>query len=118
MTKNYTLYHNPKCTKSRGTLALLAERGIEHKTVHYLEDQLTRTELEGLFKALGKLPSEVIRKKENAYKDLDLENASEDELIDAILAQPILLERPILVLNGEKAAIGRPPEDVLVLLEN
>ncbi len=111
-----TIYHNPRCSKSRQTLALLEEQGVTPEIVLYLESPPSRATLKGLIKKLG-LSSvrEMMRRKEAPYKELSLADASEARLIDAMAENPILIERPIVV-NGDKAAIGRPPENVLAVI--
>ena len=109
------LYPNPRCSKSRATLALLAEQGIEPEIIEYLNDPPSETTLKKIQKALGCAVTDMVRKKEAPYAENDLEAASEDRLITAITKSPILLERPIVV-NGNRAAIGRPPEHVLDIL--
>lgn len=108
------IFHNPRCSKSRATLALLEEKGIAAEVVLYLETPPSAEELDAILTKLGKEPREVMRKGEAAYKDLGLadESLSRDALIEAMVGEPILIERPIVV-NGKKAAIGRPPESVL-----
>lgn len=109
------IYHNPRCSKSRETLALLRERGIEPEVVLYLEAPLAVSELKELARKLGGPPSQLVRKKEDAYAAAGLRSdSSVEELSAAIVRAPILLERPIVVV-GERAAIGRPPENVLDL---
>ncbi|MAW81540.1 MAG: arsenate reductase (glutaredoxin) [Parvularcula sp.] len=112
-----TIYHNPRCSKSRQTLALLEEKGIEPEVVLYLENPPSSATLKSLVKKLGlKSAREMIRVKEAPYVELDLKNVdAESALIDAMAENPILIERPIVV-NGGKAAIGRPPENVLNIL--
>jgi arsenate reductase (glutaredoxin) len=110
------LYFNPSCSKCRSALALLDARGIEAEVVRYLETAPTRADLEGLMDLLGiEDPRAMMRTGEPAYAHLQLEEATADELLDAMAAHPILLERPIFV-SGDKAVIGRPPERVLELL--
>jgi len=111
------IYHNPRCSKSRATLALLEENNVEHAVVSYLETPPSAAELDTVLKALGKEPRDLMRKGEDPYKDLDLgnEDLSRAALINAMVENPILIERPI-VINGTKAAIGRPPESVLEIL--
>lgn len=110
------LYHNPRCSKSRATLALLQERGIEPRIVEYLMTPLAAPELEALSKKLGRPISEWVRTKEDAYGEAGLcAQSSEGEVIAAVAQHPILMERPILV-RGDRAAIGRPPESVLEIL--
>ena len=112
-----TIYHNPRCSKSRQTLALLQERGLEPEVVRYLETPPDTTTLRALLNLLGLAPRALMRRKETPYKDLNLadESLSEAELIAAMVANPVLIERPIVTANG-KAAIGRPPEQVLSIL--
>ena len=112
-----TIYHNPRCSKSRQTLALLRERGIEPKVVEYLTSPPSAAQLDRILKALGKQPRELMRKKEDAYKraGLDDEGLSRKALIVAMVENPTIIERPIVV-SGDKAAVGRPPENVLDIL--
>jgi len=111
------IYHNPRCSKSRATLQLLEQRGIAPTVVEYLNQPPTTEQLRQILDLLGKTPREIIRRGEAEYKANNLDNAdlSDDQLIDAIAANPKLLERPIVLANG-KAAIGRPPENVLNIL--
>jgi arsenate reductase len=112
-----TIYHNPRCSKSRQTLELLKENGIEPKILEYLTTPLTASELDSVFTKLDKDPREVMRTKEAEYKESGADNPdlSRGELINKIIEFPKLLERPIVV-NGDKAAIGRPPESVLDII--
>lgn len=112
-----TLYHNPRCSKSRQALALLQEHGIEPDTVLYLEQPPTLAQLRELLAKLGMAPRELLRKGEDAYKALNLADASlsDEVLLKAMVAQPKLIERPIAV-RGDRAVVGRPPERVLELL--
>lgn len=111
-----TLYHNPRCSKSRQGLALLTEKGIDVSVREYLKQPLDKTELTALFAALNVSPAQALRKKEADYKASGLTNdASDDDIINALIAYPKLLERPIL--NTEKGArIGRPTEALLEVL--
>ncbi len=112
-----TIYHNPRCSKSRTTLALLTDRGHAPEIRAYLKDAASASELRDLADKLG-LTSvrQMMRTGEAVYKDMGLKSVQgEDELIAALAANPILLERPIVV-RGDKAAIGRPPENILALL--
>ncbi|WP_422025785.1 arsenate reductase (glutaredoxin) [Pyruvatibacter mobilis] len=111
------IYHNPRCSKSRATLALLEENGHAPEVVEYLKTPPTEDELRQVLAALGLGPRDVIRTGETAYKDNNLadESLSDDQLIAAMVADPILIERPIVV-SGGKAKIGRPPEGVLDIL--
>lgn len=112
-----TLYHNPRCSKSRGALELLEARGLTPTVVRYLETPLSATQIKALLGKLGISARQLLRSGEEEYKTLNLADASlsEQQLIDAIAAHPKLLERPILEA-GDKAVIGRPPENVLELL--
>lgn len=112
-----TIYHNPRCSKSRQTLALLEEKGVEPEVVLYLETAPDAATLRDLLARLGKSPRELMRKGEAAYKENGLADPalSDEELIEAMVRHPKLIERPIVV-NGERAALGRPPENVLDIL--
>ncbi len=109
-----TIYHNPRCSKSRQTLALLQEKGIEPEIIEYLKTPPNKTKLKEILSLLDMAPRDLMRKKESAYKEagLDDDSLSKDELIAAMIENPVLIERPIVLANG-KAAIGRPPESVL-----
>ncbi len=111
------IYHNPRCSKSRATLALLEENGVEPQVHTYLDTPPSAEELDSILTALGKEPRELMRKGEDPYKELGLDNEdlSRAALINAMIENPILIERPI-VTKGNKAAIGRPPESVLDIL--
>ena len=112
-----TIYHDPRCSKSRQTLALLEDRGIAPTIVHYLETPLDAATLDTLLGSLAMEPRELMRKSEEPYKSLNLADPAKtrQELIDAMVAHPILIERPV-VTNGDRAALGRPPEQVLQIL--
>ena len=113
-----TIYHNNRCSKSRDTLALLKEKGIEPKIVAYLETPPDAATLRGLLKKLGLADARALmRKGEDEYKALNLAEPAltQDALINAMVANPKLIERPIVV-NGNQAALGRPPENVLTIL--
>lgn len=114
---NFTLYHNPKCSKSRQALALLQENGIEPTIVEYLEEPLSKSELKNLLKLLGLGPRDLLRTNEPEYKSLSLadKNLKDEDIIDVIVKNPRLLERPIVV-KGKKAVLGRPTENILKLL--
>lgn len=112
-----TLYHNPRCSTSRNALALLRERGIEPEIIEYLKTPLSRDELAALVAKSGLAVRDFLRSKEALYRELDLDNParSDAELLDALAAHPILLNRP--VASSENAVrIGRPAERVLELL--
>ncbi len=112
-----TIFHNPRCSKSRQTLQLLEDRGIDAQVRRYLETPPSAKELEQVLGLLGIEPRELMRKKEAVYQDLGLDqpDLSSQQLIEAMAQNPILIERPI-VINGDKAALGRPPENVLKVL--
>lgn len=109
------IYHNTRCSKSRATLALLAGREVE--VVNYLDTPPAADELRHLLQLLGMSPRELLRKSEPAYRELGLADPalSDDAIVAAMVAHPILIERPIVVANG-KAVIGRPPEAVLEIV--
>lgn len=113
-----TMYHNPRCSKCRQTLELLRGRGLEPEIVEYLETPPDAAELERILGLLGLEPRELMRKKEEAYKaaGLDHENLDRAALIQGMADNPVLIERPIVIANG-KAALGRPPENVLDILD-
>jgi arsenate reductase len=114
---NVRIYHNPRCSKSREALALLRERGIEPEIVEYLKTPLDVPALKALSRRLGLPVQSLLRTKEEAYREAGLDGDSAgDDILAAIASHPVLLERPIVVV-GDKAAIGRPPENVLTLLE-
>jgi arsenate reductase len=110
-----TIWHNPRCTKSRQTLALLDERGLTPKIRLYLQDQPKEAEIRTALKALSLPAQKLLRRGEAPYKALALASADEAAVIAAMAAHPILIERPVVFL-GTKAAIGRPPENVLDIL--
>jgi len=110
-----TIYHNPRCGKSRQTLALLQEKGVKPEIVEYLKTPYTAAQLKTLLAQLGVPAKAIIRKKEAAEAGIDAARLSEDQLIAAMAANPIIVERPIVV-SGGKAALGRPPEAVLKVL--
>lgn len=111
------IYHNPRCSKSRGALALLEEHGITPEIVRYLDEPPTREELVALLAKLGMQPSELVRTSEDICKtEYAVRTMSEDDWLNAMLAHPVLIERPIIVA-GKRAVVGRPPEKVLTLLK-
>ena len=112
-----TIYHNPRCSKSRRTLALLRERGIEPEVVEYLKTPPDAAALRALLAMLGLAPRELMRRNEAAYKENGLDDPAlgDDALLAAMAASPILIERPIVVAGG-RAALGRPPEAALAIL--
>lgn len=117
MTALTTIYHNPRCSKSRAAMELLTEKNIEVDVVKYLDTPPDKETLANLLDMLGLEPRELMRKGEKEYKEnnLDDKNLSRDELIAAMLKFPRLIERPIVVKNG-KAAIGRPIENIINIL--
>jgi arsenate reductase len=111
------IYHNPRCSKSRQTLALLEGRGIRPEVVLYLETPPSAARIQGFLKALGMKPRDLMRKGETEYKALGLDDPklSDAALVQAMMENPRLIERPI-VTRGERVALGRPPENVLKIL--
>ncbi len=111
------ILHNPRCSKSRQTLALIEEKGITPQIIEYLKTPPSREELVDILAKLGMKPRDLMRKGEADYKENNLgdESLSDDQLIDAMIAHPKLIERPI-VLSGGKVRVGRPPESVLEIL--
>ncbi|BES71885.1 arsenate reductase (glutaredoxin) [Marinobacter nanhaiticus D15-8W] len=117
MTETTRIFHNPRCSKSRQTLALLEEQGIQPDIIRYLDSPPTADELKGILKQLDKTPRELMRTGESIYRELGLDDSTltEDQLIAAMVDNPKLIERPIVLHKG-KAALGRPPESVLDIL--
>jgi arsenate reductase len=111
------IYHNPRCSKSRETLALLQEQGIEPEVVEYLKDIPSAADIKTLLSKLGITARALLRSKEAEYKEagLDDQSLSDDDIIAAMVRFPKLIERPIVV-NGNQARIGRPPQQVLEIL--
>jgi arsenate reductase len=111
------IYHNPRCSKSRETLELIRGKGIEPSVIEYLKTPPTAKELKSLLARLGMKPRDLMRKKEAAYKELGLDSGrlSDDALVKAMVENPVLIERPIVV-KDDKVALGRPPEAVLKIL--
>lgn len=116
MEEQFVIIHNPKCSKSRAALEILESKNISPKVVDYLNGDLDKKFLVKTFKALNKRPKEVLRTKEEDFKQLELDLDKDEQVIEAILKYPKILERPI-VIKGEKAVIGRPPENVFNLIE-
>ena len=111
-----TVWFNPACSKCRTVQGILAERGVEADYVRYLEEAPNRTEIESVLALLGADdPRSIMRTGEAVYSELGLADADRDALLDAMAANPVLLERPI-VIRGDRAVVGRPPENVLDLL--
>jgi arsenate reductase (glutaredoxin) len=114
----YTIYHNPRCSKSRQTLAILEEHNIQPDIVLYLENTPNKQKLQELLQQLNMTARDILRKSEDAYKANALSDQalSDDALLNAMIAEPKLIERPIVV-KGTKAVMGRPPENVLELIK-
>lgn len=112
-----TIYHNPRCSKSRQTLQLIEQRGVEPEVVLYLETPPTARELKALLRKLGLKARDLLRTGEAEYRENNLgdPDLDEDRLIDAMVAHPKLIQRPIVV-SGDRAVLGRPPENALELL--
>lgn len=113
----YTIYHNPRCSKSRSTLALLEEHGVEPQIILYLENVPDVSQLKSLLTKLGMTADQLVRRGEADYKQSGLgKDSSEDDIVRAMVAHPKLIERPIVV-KGPRAVLGRPPENVLELID-
>lgn len=112
-----TIYHNPRCSKSRQTLALLEENGVKPIIIEYLQSPPTHQQLDSILRGLEMQPRDLMRKGEAEYKELNLADdaLSRDQLIDAMITTPKLIERPIVVA-GDEIVIGRPPENALTVL--
>ena len=111
------IYHNPNCSKSRGTLEILRDKGVDHEVVEYLQTPPTREQYEEILSLLSDLPSELVRK-DKRFKELGLEAGAyetAEAVVAVLLKHPELMQRPI-VIKGDKAVIGRPPESVLGIL--
>ncbi|MGD2055820.1 MAG: arsenate reductase (glutaredoxin) [Gammaproteobacteria bacterium] len=117
MTREITIYHNPRCSKSRAALELLRQRGLEPRIVEYLKEPPSVSVLASLLDLLEMEPRDLMRKKEEVYRQeaLGAADLTRQDLIQALHDHPRLIERPIVVANG-KAALGRPPEKVLDIL--
>ena len=113
-----TIYHNPLCSKSRQTLQLIRDQGIDPEIIEYLKTPPSKSKLLEILKLLGLEPRDLMRKKETPYQEnhLDDQRLSRDRLVETMISHPILIERPIVLANG-KAVIGRPPESVLAILK-
>ena len=111
-----TIYHNPRCSKSRQTLEIIKKSQQEFEIVEYLKDLLSISELEIIIEKLGITPVELVRKNELIWKEnYKGKNLSDKEIVQAMIENPKIMERPIVV-NGEKAVLGRPPENVLKII--
>ncbi len=111
------IYHNPRCSKSRATLGLLEKKGVDVTIIKYLETPPSKEELKYILNQLGLEPRQLMRKHEKEYRENKLadESLSRDDLIEAMITFPKIIERPIVVKDG-KVAVGRPPENVLAIL--
>lgn len=113
----FKIYHNPRCGKSRATLALLRENGIEPQIVEYLKQPPSASELRAILSALGMKPEQLVRRGEDVFKTTYAGKTLTDaQWIDVLVEHPILIERPIVV-SGKRAVVGRPPENVMQLIE-
>ena len=119
MSESIVIYHNPRCSKSRQTLALIRDRGVEPEIVEYLKTPLDADALRDLLDVLGMSARDLLRSGEAPYRELDLADpdTSEDDLVAAVAANPILMQRPV-VRRGDRAVVGRPPERVAELLDD
>lgn len=115
MSDDVVIWHNPRCSKSRQTLALLKENGVEPTVVEYLKTPPDAGEIKRVRGLLGLETRAMMRTKEAVYKELGLKEADDAALVDAMAENPILIERPV-VIKGDKAALGRPPEATLDIL--
>lgn len=117
MHSKVLIYYNPKCRKSREALQIIREKGMEPEIHHYLEEPPSEQELADILRKMGKRPRDIFRKSEPLYKNLGLKNKdlSDDDLLEYLHKYPILIERPIVV-KGQRAALGRPPEDIKKIL--
>ncbi len=114
---NVTIWHNPRCSKSRAAAQLLEEKGVEAEVVKYLEIPPSKEEIKAVLKMLGISARELMRTKEDIYKELGLKEVEDEEkLIEAMAEHPKLIERPIVIKDG-KAAIGRPIEKIIELID-
>lgn len=118
MSDEIVIWHNPRCSKSRQTMQVLMDAGVQPKVIEYLKTPPEQSEIKHVLGLLGIAPKAFMRTKEAAFKDNDLSAAgvSDEALIDAMAAHPILIERPV-VIKGDQAVIGRPPENVNALLK-
>ena len=112
-----SVFFNPECSNCRTAQGILQERGVDADYVRYLENAASRAELEDVLRKLGTDdPREIVRTKEPVYAELNLDSADRDQLLDAMTANPILIQRPI-VIHGDRAVVARPPERLLELLD-
>ena len=117
MTEEVTIYHNPRCSKSRASLKLITSMGVIPKVKLYLEDKLLHEELDKILKMLRIKPRELLRKSEKEYKQYKLDNneLKDEDIIDIMIKNPILIQRPIIIRNS-LALLGRPPENILKII--
>ena len=113
LNSKITIYYNPKCRKSREALQIIREKGIDPEIIYYLDEPPSTKELAEVLRKMGKRPRDIFRKSEPLYKDLGLKNKdlSDEVLLEHLNKHPILIERPIVV-KGQRAVLGRPPEDI------
>ena len=119
MNKEAIIYHNPRCSKSRNSLAILNEHGLSVKEIKYLENPPSKSELAELCKRMNVKPFQIIRTGEDLFKELNLnkqDNKTDDEWLDILIKNPKLIERPIVKI-GDKVVMGRPPENILTILD-
>jgi len=109
------IYHNPSCSKSRAVLSILNTKQVEFDLIDYIKTPPTKSALQKMLFKIGGNASDLLRTNEKEYKDLGLENATDEQILDAITSYPVLLQRPI-VITATNAIIGRPPEKVLEIL--
>ena len=112
----FTIYHNPRCSKSRQSLELLREKGVEPEIIEYLKTSPSFQEIADLTKKLGISPSELVRKKEKVLSELSIDFNNDEEVLNAMAKHSVLIERPIILKDNERAVLGRPPENILELL--
>jgi arsenate reductase len=113
-----SVFFNPECSNCRTAAAILEERGVDADYIRYLETAPTRADLEDVLKKLGTDdPRDIVREKESVYQELNLAEADREQLLDAMVANPILIQRPI-VIHGDRAVVARPPERLLELLDH
>ncbi len=113
-----TIYHNPRCSKSRQTLELLEQNNVQPEIVEYMKDPLDQETLKNIIKLLGVPAKDILRSNEQVFKDAGMDDSdlSDEEIIDILSECPTILQRPIVVVDDKRAALGRPPESVLDIL--
>jgi arsenate reductase len=117
VTDDVSVFYNPRCSNCRTARGLLEERGVDAELIEYLDDPPTRADLERVLGLLGTDdPRVIIRTKEDRYRELGLDGADRETLLDALVANPVLIQRPIVVV-GDRAVVARPPERLLELLD-